>query len=261
MKRLLFLLLLIPSIVSAGPLQQKHLAVIAAINGGGGESFTCPSWSGDSLFSWQASDGTSACNAAEEEVVADTDTGVTIDASGIKIADGDTGEYLEWETGYANPNAAQTMCVYAYIYGQTDGTGTLGAITGVSRIYSSVTNGDYINLVYIDDSRTAGGYYVTTGVDATAYGGPAQSAPGWYTIGYSWDGVTTDGNHSAHPGTGDWATGEDVEEIKAAMTNAPNRTVIGNIEATDPEGIAYIYIKQVAIVSGYKFDCSTLTGW
>jgi len=41
MKKLLFLLLLIPSIVSAGPLQQKHLAVIAALNN---SSATCTSY-------------------------------------------------------------------------------------------------------------------------------------------------------------------------------------------------------------------------
>ena len=54
---------------------------------------------------------------------------------------------------------------------------------------------------------------------------------------------------------------ENVDELDTAQTNTIDEFTVGNPGGDAPDGGKTIHITKVAIVTSYKFDCSTLTGW
>jgi len=228
-----------------------------------GSGNPCPPFYADSgvVWSWDGNypgSHNTACDSAGNPDVADTDAATTAAAygeTGIGMLVENAQEYLQWNQTaqqYLDETSAQTICVRMKV------SPTIVDYTG---IFKSANVSDQILITIKDDGSLIGYYSVTTGTDQTVYGATAPDSA-WFTGAYSFDKPNLD--HASNPGdNGTWGSGwdEQVNELNDAMTNDLDDITIGNNSTADPAEGDYVYIDKIAIVNGYKFDCSTLTGW
>jgi len=217
------------------------------------------SWDGDEI-----SGHNFACNSSGTALDVFTDaatTGTDYGESGsVGILVDAANAYLHWtQTGsqYANGHAAQTICIRMKI--------VAGGLADDIEIFKAGNATDQIVMMQLDavDTRSIDYYYTTAGPDPSAF---ASSPPldAWFTRAYSYDQANE--KHASNPGdTADpnWGTAweEDVAELTSDQTNDLIYIDIGNHSEIAPGESDYVYITGVAIVTGYEFDCSTLTGW
>ena len=240
---------------------------ILGISGGG---VSCPAWYADAnvVFSWdgQHDDGhNTGCENDGTTRAADTDTATTTTFDSqivIDLDDSQSGvEKLEWEQPYIDgSDAAQTICVKTYVTGARPTAAVIVAKGGDG------VNDQFFIQTYTSADRIIGYFQTEAGPDPDAQGDPMQF-DGWYTWGFSWNVVGDADDISTNPGDeptpANWGSGweEDAGEATSDMTSVSTEFSIGNDYASAPNEGQHIYISQVAIVTGYQFDCSSLTGW
>jgi len=240
---------------------------------------SCPPWYADAnvIASWNGQGATHNTLYEPDGTPneADTDTATTADIGGGVIAivldDAVSGlEVLRWSGDlYFDGAADQTICLKVQFNGDVPHDGT----NDIVRLFDAGDGTDDSVFICNDaggQDRMLGYFFAQGAGSQSAYGATlALNTP--ITIAYSWDmgdSCNTDCEHSANPGDeptpDDWPSGweEDVDAIDTAMTTASARLDLGNTQpATCADADESIYILQMALVNGYQFDCSSLTGW
>ena len=232
----------------------------------GGCGGSCPPWYADAnvVVAWDPNhpiNSRTGCTPDGEPYTFSLFGAPTINADGINIVENN--DYLKSPTSQAivewiTPAAgkSQTMCAEVNISGQPAAdVGIMGGndaelndIVGVRVNSVDATNFDLEVVWNTEDDAVINDY--TEG--ALGYGD-------WRIVSYSWeDSGAEDYIQSSNVGDG---TGWDdsADELKD-MDEQCDFFYIGNAGIGDPAG-ATLKIRKFAIVDGYKFDCSTLTGW
>lgn len=230
---------------------------------------SCPDCYNDAnvVWSWDGDhdDGhNTACDSAGNADLADTDNATTHTDYGEDGSVGmlieDANQYLQWtqtDGQYLDEDLAQTICIRCKISGVLTPSQT--------HMFKSLSATDQIRVV-ISSGESVYGFYAPQ-AGAVSVVGTKPDTTTWETVAYSWD-MPTNEDHSANPGDAvdpdnDWATTWDPDdnELANTMANFLANINIGNFSDANPGVGEYIYIDRIAIVSGYEFDCSTLTGW
>ena len=263
MKKLLLLFLVIPFLFAASPLQQKHLAVIAALNSGETVA-NCPVYYADTnvTFSWDGDEtsGTNyGCNSSGTPIEG-TFSGTPLEIhtdygeSGSNGANIDTnGEYLSWPNSsyIVAKNSSGTIWMRVWVSAQPDNKVTI--------FESYYVNDDNSILMNVEStSSSTWGAYRGNNANYTAYANTTPTGE-WMNFHYSWNTLADADDHSCGK-NGTWE--DDDGELTNELTNEPTVLLIGqNVEAAFAGGIPgsgkYIYVDRIAVMSGYKTGVPT----
>ena len=231
----------------------------------GGSGGSCPPWYADAgvIFSWDGEhdDGHNfGCEADGTVQEADTDDAVTTTFDSQVVVQLDnagtptTPERLLWNQAYADGSeAAQTICLKVYSTATpTNAIPTWQAGDGNNDLITNrVNNGPNIKPTFDSQSSAAVTVYDTT-----------RNNDVWENHVFTWNnvGAATACSalvepYSTHDGA--WTDGAAIDDTTTPFT----QFIIGDYYGVLTDAGEYVYISQVAIVTGYKFDCATLTGW
>jgi len=236
---------------------------------GGAPSSPCPSWYADAnvVLSWDGDypgSTLTACNSAGTAVVftssnADISTYGENGSNALKCDD--SLEYMSYQQTagqYVDYTADQTICFKVAMYGPFDNISYYAYIydTGGDdrqRYYFSA--GEPYDIVDDWDTQSAS--------PVTAAGNDYINATPWQVIAYTWD--ESGDRHATNTGNQGllaWPDGwEEDSEALDTMTDNAMYIFFGTNPAGDPGDTKYYIIDAWAVVNGYQFDCSTLTGW
>ena len=250
MKKLLFLLLVIPFLISASPLQQKHLAVIAALN----SETVVHDCSGDLYFGWSAESETVTSGTppgCAEDTSATAESGVTLssaekfDGTYSVIIDGDG--YERYTFSLTSQPSAFTVTLYLKVTTWDDSTKIIRGYSGLATDYweLNMTTGD--DLKFLQEGQDT---YLS--VETTDLG--LESGDGWVFVQLSLD--PSQSNADLFIGVdlnldGTWdksQTLRDITTFTATSFDAYTLEIGNNTGNAD----VVMYIDKIQIKSGYS---------
>lgn len=218
---------------------------------------TPPTYYASAILSMNFEEGLNAFDVSGNAVLF-TDSGSDIGAyghtgQGMKIDDaGEDITMTQTAQQYFDEGGAQTLCIKAKV------TATLDNVVYLFQLTDG--NDDYLQLRMSDDAATRAYFYYNQAGTVDYAGGVDLDMNTWEVVGVSWQNAGTNGDIASNPGdNATWADGwdENVDNVDSTMTTTPTSISIGS-SSGDPGNTEIIYIDEWALVTTYKFDCSTL---
>lgn len=228
---------------------------------------TVTSGTGNVVLAWEANDqggGVSyaynnTCTELSGTISASGDIGTYDSQTAFRIdAANDTITWAQTSNQYGDLTADMTVCVEVESVANPDSN------TEFFGIVEESPGNDYIEIYRSTSFDSIRGYWGPD--DLTVNGGPLTEGS-YQIVGYSFQGsqAALNGDHSTNPGDqGTWLDGyeTDADELDTAPTDGATKIIVGSWQGTNPGGAGKeIYVRRVALISGWLADCSELTGW
>ena len=246
------------------PFQASALGPMSYMTGGDSQ---CPPFYADTnvVWSWDGNypgSHNTACDSAGTPDVADTDSATTGtdygESGGVGLLIDGVSDYLRWNQTaqqYIDETSAQTICMRINIS---------ATVADYTWIFAAQNVGDEIE-IFLKDTGVFVGVFNTTDDPDVSEEDAAPPTGSFVTVGYTFQDAGSNGDLSVNDGNGGgtWSDGwdDDIDGIDSVMTNALDDITIGHYSASNgPDAGKTVYIDKVAIINGYKFDCSSLTG-